>query len=206
MTKFSDLLESQMRMLHRMAMYAAVIMIGFSLTMWVSSCTTEPHITDSPTLVQAGFMEAETLINNAKTEIMMLRAKASTGVPLTPDEAATLARTEAWINSTSNLLQDAQARAAAAGRALDAGDLVQGGFSAIGGPIGIIGGLISGAMAETWRTRKKRTSFDALVKAIDSVKKKNAKLADAMNEAGPEIRNELGTTARGVVDAMRSAT
>ena len=81
-----------------------------------------------------------------------------------------------------------------------------GGFSAIGGPIGIIGGLISGAMAETWRTRKKRTSFDALVKAIDSVKKKNAKFADAMNEAGPEIRNELGTTARGVVDAMRSAT
>jgi hypothetical protein len=205
MNKFSDLLDSQMRTLRRIAVYAAVIMIGFSMTMWVSSCVTEPHMADDPTVVEAGFQEADTLITNAQIEIARLEARDATGIPLTPDEAATLARTKAWVNKTAVLLQDAQARAAAAGRAPDTGDLVTGAFNAIGGPIGIFGGLISGAVAESVRTRKKRKSFEALVGALDAVKKKNPLFAEQLNNVGPELRNEMGTTAKGVIDKMRSS-
>ncbi len=188
--------------LHGILVTSAVVGIGFGTTMWVTSCATEPHITDSPTLVQAGFMEAEVLISNAKTEILMLKAKAATGVPLTPDEAATLARTEAWINSTSKLLQDAQARAAAAGRAPDAGDLITG-LAPLLGPVGIPLSIVAGAASEWWRTRKKRTSFDALVGAIDKVKNNNPLFAEQMDKVGPELRNEMGTTAKSMIDKMR---
>lgn len=206
MKKFSDLLDSQMQTIHRILIAVAVVMIGFSTTMWVSSCTIEPHVTDDPTVVQAGFQEADNLITNAQIEIARLEAKAATtGTPLSPDEAATLARTKAWVNKTAVLLQDAEARAAAAGRAPDTGDLVTGVFSAIGGPIGIFGGLISGAVAESIRTRKKRKSFEALVGALDAVKKKNPLFAEQLDAVGPELRNEMGTTAKTTIDKMRAA-
>lgn len=168
----------------------------------ISSCSPQPHPTDSPTVVQAGFMEADALITNAQTEIAMLEAKATTGIPLTPDEAATLARMKAWVNKTSLLLQDAQARAAAAGRPPDTGDLITG-LAPLLGPVGIPLSIVSGALAEWWRTRKKRTSFDALVGAIDKVKKTNTKLADAFEEAGPALKLEMGTSAAGVVRKLR---
>ncbi len=183
----------------------AIITITTILTA-LPSCETGPHISDDPTIVQAGFTEAETLINNAKQEIALLRAKEASGQPLSPDEAATLARTDAWVNSIGFLLEDAKARAAAAGRAPDAGDVVTGLAPLLPPPFNIIGGVVGGAISESWRTRKKRKSFDRLVGAMNAVKKRNAAFADALNQAGPELRSEMGESAKEEIDKLRGAT
>jgi hypothetical protein len=183
----------------------SIITITTALTV-MPGCPTTPHITDNPGVVQAGFTEAETLINNAKQEIALLDAKQASGQPLSPDEAATLARTKAWINSTAVLLANAQAGAAAANRVPDAGDVITGLTPLLPPPFNIIGGIVGGAISESWRTRKKRKSFDALVGAMNTVKKKNTGFADALDAAGPELRSEMGTSAKTEIDKMRGFT
>lgn len=189
---------------------AGIIALTTVLTALPSCESTGPHVTDDPTIVQAAFSETVNLVNEAKKQAILLRAKrdqsiVGAGPPLSPDEAASLARIETQINELSNLLMTASAAAAAANRPVDGGDIVTGLVPLLPPPFNIIGGILGGALTEAWRTRKKRKSFDRLVGAINSIKKKNAKFADAMNEAGPELRAEMGTEAKAEVDKLRGA-
>ena len=101
------------------------------------------------------------------------------------------------------LLDQSRAAADAAGRQPDAGDMAKGLTSLLPPPFNIPAGILVGGVAEWVRGRKKRTSFNRLVNAIDSVKAKNGHFAEAMNEAGPSLRAEMGTMTKGMVDNAR---
>lgn len=177
---------------------AALMLIVFVCTA-APMCETVPA--DDPTIVQALVDEAAELIRSTQTQITVLAAQPN----LSPAEAGKLAELKQTLAELSQPLTDMQKNADAAGRPVDLGD-VGVGLAPLLGPIGIpLAGLIGG-IAEFWRTRKKRTSFTQLVGAINSVKKKNAKFSDALDEAGPELRAEMGTTAKDAIDKMRGAT
>jgi len=166
-------------------------------------CETVPA--DDPTVVQSAVTEAAVLVDNMQQEIGGLKAKAASGQTLTPDEAAMLARSEAEIAKLAKALAEMQAKADTAGRPVDAGDVAVG-LTPLLGPVGIPVSIAITALSQWWRTRKKRRSFEVLVGAIDSVKKKNAKFAEALDLAGPELHAELGPDARAVIDKMRATT
>ena len=177
-----------------------VILIGVT----VPSCETgQKGPADNPTVVADVYAETEAMIASMQHEVAIMEAKA-VNTPLSPDEAASLARSKAQLAGMQRLLDQSRVDADAAGRQPDMGDVAKGLTSYLPAPISIPAGIIIGGISEWYRTRKKRVSFSRLVNALDTVKGQDAEFAAAMNKAGSQIKAELGTTARGVVAKMRS--
>jgi len=158
---------------------------------------------DDPTIVASVYMETDAMIMSMQHEVAMMEAKAVNS-PLSPDEAAALARSKAQLAGMQRLLDRSRSDAAAAGRQPDMGDVAKGLTSYLPAPISIPLGIVVGGISEWYRSRKKRVSFGRLVNALDTVKSKDPAFARAMDAAGPAIKSELGSSARAVVDKMRS--
>ncbi len=192
-----------MRLPHPLFVVAAGIVLGVVLAFMPSCETGQQGPADNPGIVLDVYTETEVMIQSLQREIVLMEIKAQS-TPLSPNEAASLARSKAQLAGFDRLLKRARADADAAGRAPDMGDVAKGLTSYLPAPVGIPLGLIIGGVSEFWRTRKKRQSFNRLVNALDTVKGKSPEFAKAMDAAGPAIKVELGTSARAVVDKMRS--
>jgi len=177
-----------------------VIAVGTAIPV---SCATGPDLSDDPTVVTALMDEASAATAYLQAEVTRLKSKALIE-PLTPDEAAELARAEALIGLVKKNLDDMNARAAAAGRSPDAGDVVTGLTPLLPPPFNIPAGIIAGALSEWWRGRKKRVSFNRLVGAIDTVKGENPEFAEALDGAGTKLRAAMGPAASELVNRVRN--
>lgn len=177
-----------------------VLMLAVFFVTAAPMCSTMPA--DDPGIVQTLVTEGNILLSESQAEVARLRAKEAAG-DLTPEEAGALATAEARINDLSTSLAEMQARADAAGRPVDAGDVVTG-LAPLLGPVGIPLSIVTTAVAQWWRTRKKRESFTRLVGAIDKVKASNPALATAFGQAGPQINAEMGPTAVAVIKKIRT--
>jgi len=181
---------------------ATVVVIVTSAT--IPSCYTgQAGPADDPTVVADVYSETESMIRSMQQEVILMEQKAITS-PLSPSEAAELARSKARLAGMQRLLDQSKTDAAAADRQPDAGDVVKGFTSLLPPPFNIPTGIVVGGVAEWIRTRKKRTSFNRLVSALDKVKANNTDFAGALNRVGPALRLELGTDARNVIAKMRN--
>lgn len=145
---------------------------------------------------QATYDEALALINATAQQILTLQAKPDK----TPQETAQLAEAQAVVASIKGHLG---AFADDEGN-FDAGNTMMALTTFIPPPYNVPVSLVVGGILGWFKDRKNRTSFKALVGAINKAKATDDKFADALDTVGPQLRADMGPVATAVVDKVRT--